>query len=51
MEKALKDRDIGPKLCPLDMEKIHSAIAKARNLLDGDMQQLKIDEFENCVKE
>ncbi|MED6116860.1 70-kilodalton heat shock protein, partial [Stylosanthes scabra] len=34
MEKALKDRDIGPKLCPLDMEKIHSAIAKARNLLD-----------------
>ncbi|KAL4351096.1 Heat shock cognate 70 kDa protein [Arachis hypogaea] len=51
MEKALKDKDISSKLCPLDKEKIHSAIAKARNLLVGDNQQREIKEFENCLKE
>ncbi|MED6171865.1 70-kilodalton heat shock protein [Stylosanthes scabra] len=51
MEKALKDQDISSKLYPLDKEKIHSAIAKARNLLDGDNQQREIDEFHNCLRE
>ncbi|KAL1292304.1 hypothetical protein HN51_060776 [Arachis hypogaea] len=50
MEKALKDKDICSKLCPLDKEKIESAIAKARNLLVGDNQQREIKEFENFLK-
>ncbi|XP_057736905.1 heat shock cognate 70 kDa protein-like [Arachis stenosperma] len=51
MEKALKNKDISSKLCPLDKEKINSAIAKVRNLLVGDNQQREIDEFVNCLKE
>ncbi|XLT78171.1 hypothetical protein HN873_034445 [Arachis hypogaea] len=50
MEKALKDKDISSKLCPLDKEKIESAIAKARNLLVGDNQPQEIKEFENFLK-
>ncbi|MED6192835.1 70-kilodalton heat shock protein [Stylosanthes scabra] len=51
MEKALKDQHIISKLYPFDKEKIHSAIAKARNLLDGDNQQRDVDEFNKCLRE
>ena len=51
MWKALKDKDISSKLRQLDKEKISSAIANARNLLDADGNNQPQNVFEDYLKE